>query len=1353
MRVWLLGCYDLLFGWAEMNWKKVIGWTALCSLALIVVAATAFYFVQRSQTFHHWVIGELQTAVQQKSGAHLQIHSYSINWPELSVTVHGVVLRGKGPQDEKPLLTVDDLTAQLKIISLLNRKFALNKLLIDHPVANIQIGANRQSNLPTVPHPSSSSSPSPSTSSFNPFSIAVGRLSIASGDIYYNDREIPLNLQVHDFQAQAVYSATKIEYTGSLSCAGGTVQFKSYTPISSGFQTHFTASRSQIVLSPAILNSDHSRVQLSATIINYSSPEITGSYQAVIDTSDLRNILRQPALPSGEVAMNGSFGYAGSKTGTFLDNLLFTAQLNSPNLAVTASREMKDIQNVSGRIDLQNGNLQIHDLAGRVFNGNLNVDGEMRNLSGTPVSHMTASLQNISLSALAHFAPTPGIKQIPITGRLDARANAMWRGPIRDVRANVDANLHVAIAPLSGSSRTNGHIQPMPVNAAFHVIYDGARGTVSFSNSSLRMPDTTLQLNGTMSGIINSSTRSNLALQLHTGDLAELARIATVAESVTRNGGIRFAPQLATLHGSLSLNAQVHGSLTSPQVNAELVANDLQVQGTKWRVLRSDLALSPSNLRLSGGELEAAGPGSVSFAATAALHHWSFEESAPITLQASANHMSIAQLQQLADLHYPVSGNLTLRISVHGSVANPAGQGNIQVTDATVEKEKVQSLQAQFQGTGKDVQAQIGLKLPAGDVAVRANYAIDTRMYSFQLGTMGIKLQDLQHVQNRNLGLMGTVVASFTGSGTVQQPQLAGKLSIQQFQIGGQSIQQFQAQLSLTNRMAQLALNSEIADASLNAKGTVDLTGEYPTVISVDTQPFPIGAMLARFAPGTATGLQGQAEIHAMLKGPLKHPADLQASVEIPTFSLAYQSIQLAESQPIRMIYQNGAVTISPAELKGTDTDIHFQGFVPIRTAQPLSVSANGTVDLAVLRLFDSNVNSSGRIDLNLSAKGALRQPEASGQIKVVNAALTEPSLPVGVNNLNGTLQLSGERVTIAEMHGSVGGGDFSAQGFASLRPLAFNLGVTAGDMRILYPQGVRTVLSAKLSLAGDASSSTASGTVLLDRLSFTRNFDLASMMGQFSGPSVSTAASPLEQNMKLNIAVQSADQLSAESGTLTIQGAANLRISGTAANPIVLGRATLSGGEVYFLGNTYKIQSGVIDFANPVRINPTVNLYVSTTVDQYDITLNFIGPVDQIRTTYLANPSLPPVDIIHLLAFGETTEQASSSPATPASLGAESFLASAATGRVTSSLQTLTGISQISISPGIGGNTPNTGTTISIRERISGKLTFSATTNVTQTQQEILSLQYQLKPKIGISVTRDQNGGFAIQAQIHSQF
>jgi len=67
---------------------------------------------------------------------------------------------------------------------------------------------------------------------------------------------------------------------------------------------------------------------------------------------------------------------------------------------------------------------------------------------------------------------------------------------------------------------------------------------------------------------------------------------------------------------------------------------------------------------------------------------------------------------------------------------------------------------------------------------------------------------------------------------------------------------------------------------------------------------------------------------------------------------------------------------------------------------------------------------------------------------------------------------------------------------------------------------------------------------------------------------------------MKLDVAVASSDVLALSSSQLSLQGSADLRVVGTLGHPVILGRTTLSGGSLIFMGNVYQVQSGTVVFA-----------------------------------------------------------------------------------------------------------------------------------------------------------------------------
>jgi hypothetical protein len=138
------------------------------------------------------------------------------------------------------------------------------------------------------------------------------------------------------------------------------------------------------------------------------------------------------------------------------------------------------------------------------------------------------------------------------------------------------------------------------------------------------------------------------------------------------------------------------------------------------------------------------------------------------------------------------------------------------------------------------------------------------------------------------------------------------------------------------------------------------------------------------------------------------------------------------------------------------------------------------------------------------------------------------------------------------------------------------------------------------------------------------------------------------------------------------------------------------------------------------------------------------------MRTNYVSDPTLPTADIINLIARGETTEQAAASPS---NFGASSLIAKGVASQVSGGIQKLAGLSSLSIDPTLGGNDPNPGARIAFQKRVTRSFLFTFATDVTSTQREIIQGEYQFNKRWSTSVTRDENGGFAIDGKYHTSF
>jgi translocation and assembly module TamB len=206
---------------------------------------------------------------------------------------------------------------------------------------------------------------------------------------------------------------------------------------------------------------------------------------------------------------------------------------------------------------------------------------------------------------------------------------------------------------------------------------------------------------------------------------------------------------------------------------------------------------------------------------------------------------------------------------------------------------------------------------------------------------------------------------------------------------------------------------------AIRANAKVNLIDDYAADATLDTQAIPLQPIFAIYAPEQAAELSGQTEVHATLHGPLKKTKLLEAHVTVPTLKLAYgNTIQLAETTPIRVDYKDTVVTLQRSGLKGTDTDLQFQGSMSTTNGAPMSLLLLGTVDLHLAQTFEPDIRSSGQLKFNINSSGATNSPDLGGQVEIVDANFASGDLPVGLQHGNGVLTLTKDRLNIARFEG-----------------------------------------------------------------------------------------------------------------------------------------------------------------------------------------------------------------------------------------------------------------------------------------------------------------------------------------------
>jgi translocation and assembly module TamB len=1297
----------------------------LAGLAIfIVVVAFSLNFVLGTKRFQQFVIHKITEGIEQATGGKTDIRALDFRLSTLTVHLYDITIHGSETAGRLPLLQVDKLTVRLTIQSVLRHKINLADLEIEHPVVHIRVSRDGKNNIPQV-------LPSSTSNHTSVFALTVGHVLLSNGEIDYNDQQIPMEAELYHLAANIHCDFLRSRYDGVISYYDGHLQYAHYNPLSHSLEATFTATPTVLSLEPAVLTVGSSSATLRIKLSNYTHPNVDGDYNLHIHAQDFAEFAAA-TKPAGDIVVTGRIHCPLSGDQPLMRVLAIDGEISSNALFADISTGRIATRKLHGEYRLAGGALHANRIEVESLDGIIRASLDAEHLDATPSVRARASFHGISLQAAQQALRRPELRQVALYGILDGKSEASWTGDMQNLRTTSDLTLSAGVRNTkSGIVRSSDDV---PVDGVLHITYDGPRNAIGLRSSTLHIPSAVVTAQGEI------SDRSNLQVQITVSDLHQITALA-----------VAFRPHIVAppaIYGSATLNATVRGAIKKPEIAGELAAQNLKVEGSDWSSAHVHLALEPSQVTLSNGTLVSAERGRALFGATVSLRDWSYLPSNPINANLSVQKMSIADLERLANVNYPASGDLSAQISVSGSELNPQGSGTLQIAKGEIYGESVQNVAAKFRADGGSIKSSLSIVLAAGAANADLTFTPKTKAYSLRFDAPAVVLQKLNFVQAKNLRLSGTVSASIMGAGTLENPQLNAVVELPELTARDKSISRIKAQLEIADHKAGFDLNSEVLDSSVQAHGQIDLTGDYYTEAAIDTTSVQLGVLLGTYSSNIPGDFRGQTEFHATLKGPLKNRSQMVAHLTIPVLNATYSSLQIGTAGPVQIDYAHSVITIQPTEIRGTGTSLHLEGSIPLGGNSAASITAKGTIDVSLARLFLPDTKSSGDISLDIQASGTASNPNVNGQIHLKDVAMFQAGAPLGVEKLNGTIDIDNERIHLTALSGQVGGGELSAGGSIAYRPsVQFNLALNAKSVRLRYPQGLRSLLDGNLAFTGTRDSSVLNGRVSIDSLSFTPDFDLSKFVDQFSTNTATLAQPGFADNIRLSIALHSQEDLSASSSQISIEGRVNLRVIGSASNPVITGRTDLTSGELFYRNTRYQLQRGIITFDDPNQTSPILDVSVTSMVEQYNLTLKLRGPFDKLTTSYVSDPPLATADIINLLATGQTTSESAASQST------DSIIASQAASEVTGGVQKLTGFSSLAIDPLIGGSNQSASARIAVQQRVTKNFLFTFSTDVSQPGSEIVEGNYQINKRWSVSVARDEAGGVSTEGRLHTRF
>jgi translocation and assembly module TamB len=640
-------------------------------------------------------------------------------------------------------------------------------------------------------------------------------------------------------------------------------------------------------------------------------------------------------------------------------------------------------------------------------------------------------------------------------------------------------------------------------------------------------------------------------------------------------------------------------------------------------------------------------------------------------------------------------------------------------------------------------------------------YNIASKRIAAHLQGSNIQLSKLDLVRKANPNADAVVTLSADANGTVDEPNLHAKLTAAKITVQGKMLGDLTATAYSTGSTVFYDAHSTLVGAQVSANGQTSLKGNFDTQATLTLAGLDIAKGIEMFTPGS---LKGSSNIGGTVtvNGPAKTPQAMTGTAQFDQFDVKLEGMELKAAEPLRASLRDGVVTVDQLHITGQDTDLHVGGTAkvfgdPNPDGGLLNLNANGSVSSALAHTFDPDLIASGKVTFKVAVDGRMKQPQLGGNVQFVHVNLALDGIPNGLTDMNGTLVFNQNRLDVQNLVATTGGGQIRVGGSLSYQQKGIFADLTAsGDTIRVRLYGLSATATVALRLQGGPQSSTLSGSVLVTRFGIGANVDFAAFAGS-GGVAPPPDPNSATSRIQLDVHVTSAPQLDFQNSYAKLAGMVDLTVRGTVAVPAVLGRIQITDGSATFAGTKYELQRGTIYFTNPVRIDPIIDLDATARVNNYDLTIGLHGTITALKPTYRSEPPLTEADIFNLLALGRTQEesqiyqeqqvQAGSDPTTSALLGG------ALNATVGNRVNKLFGAGSVKIDPSFVGTLGSSTARITVQEPLSKQLTLVFATNVNQSAQQLIQVQYQMTENTQLVATRDETGVFSIVYRLRKRY
>ena len=1116
-----------------------------------------------------------------------------------------------GPENDK-LIELERFSINISWTGLLKGELNVHDLLLENP--NVSLVKDRSGNLNLIQAlytPGDKPSESDKNSGL-PFNIVLRQLRVMNGFIQYNTAEETAETKTDQVVFQNVNLTIKdgnlLKQSGRLVCqiAGGKIQSKGVRTFIDQLSLKADVQKGRIDALLLDVNTDGIYANITGTIENLftDKPILDLSLKSRASLSKIKDLMTLGSDFSGAVQVNSTLKGA-------LDNPNIDLMLDYEGGKVAGNR----IGQIHLNCRLKEKILNIDDVYLYTPLGRFNIKGDVDFRKAFAEGLLTSNpdlnviFYKFSIhqkdSQLADLPPgISGFKgvasaEIEIEGK-GVYPKTLWAKTALEIYIN-------KLSAGEGRSPLNVHVSAKA---------DMKKGRVAIQNLTAGAGRSRLEVNGNYDA---SSHQVAAHFKLETPDLTE------VMTSLGINGVL----------GRMNMSGEVSGTVREPSLDARLKGENLGFENIRFGKADVNIRFSNGRFSLEHGKILNGNSG-LDISGSARI----FDSGGYKLLESPDFDVALkGDTLFLEDFVQGMKGKFVLNGRVNGSTDHPKGQIDLSGNNIDLNIQKLNEIKLTSTIDNRQIHIDpLSVVIAPGEKIVLNGWASMDKNYDFSIISNDISLKNIKKMAPLKID-SGKISFDISGKGGFENPRLKGKVVLSDLSFNKQ-------------RLGKVPFEIKVEDQTAYISGGQNFT--LDATYGLQSRSFSTSARFDNTDLTPYLQLVGKKELNGAItgsvdaKGNFGTPIQIEGTTRISQLAIFWKDIPLIKGDDLMLFVNNDEMSIPGMRLSLID-----QGYLTLKGSgklnKDLKLEADGNIPFKILPMLTKAFSdATGETRFSLKMNGNLSTPNLIIHADIKDGGMTIPGLFQKLHNINGGVRITSNAIVLDSIKGMLDTGKFEFNGAIDLdqyQPSKIGLKLKVDNLPISIPDVLEIRLNSELDIRGSPKKSLIKGDVELLEGTYDKDvrLNLIESIGQESRekPLVTSKTSwPIFNNMVLDCRIRSRDPFVVDNNIALLSIKPDLKIHGTVNQPLISGRAEVESGTVYFQRNEFNVKKGVVDFINPYKIEPTIDIQSDVKIRKWTVFLKISGTPDTLRFDMTSDPSEREEDILSLLISGKTTQE-----------------------------------------------------------------------------------------------------------------